>query len=65
MQAAARFPASLPSARADIHQILHDDHGAGLDGIDDTPAQNVVAVAPEAVLLPMPKCRGLRAAVHG
>jgi len=52
MQAAARFPASLLRARPDVRQILHDDHGAGLNGIDDTPAQNVVAVAPEAVDLP-------------
>jgi len=52
VQATARFPAPLPSARADIHQILHDDHGAGLNEIDDAPTQNMVAVAPEAVDLP-------------
>ena len=52
VQAAARFPASLLGAAANAHQILHDDHGAWLDGIDDTPTQHMVAVAPEAVDLP-------------
>jgi hypothetical protein len=39
-------------ATADISKILHDNHSAGLDGIDDTPTQSVVAVAPETVDLP-------------
>ncbi|MEM4217068.1 MAG: hypothetical protein QXZ09_03510 [Candidatus Methanomethylicaceae archaeon] len=52
MQATARFPATLLGAASDARQILHDYHGAGLDGLDDAPAQNVVAVAPEAVDLP-------------
>src|SRR5579875_1808765 len=52
MQAATRLPATLLGAAEDANQVLHDDHGAGLDGVDDLPAQNVVAVAPEAVDLP-------------
>ena len=52
VQAAARFPTPLPGAGADVHQVLHHNYGAGLDGIDNTPAQNVVAVAPGAVDLP-------------
>jgi hypothetical protein len=35
-----------------MSKILHDNHSTGLDGIDDTPTQNVVAVAPETVDLP-------------
>jgi len=52
VQAAARLPAALLGAGADVHQVLHNDHGAGLDGIDDTPAEQVIAVAPKAVDLP-------------
>jgi len=52
VQAAARFPTPLPGAGADVHQVLHHNYGAGLDGIDDTPTQHMVAVAPEAVDLP-------------
>jgi hypothetical protein len=52
VQAAARFPATLLGAGANMHQILHDDHSTGLDGIDDTPTEHVVAIAAEAVNLP-------------
>jgi hypothetical protein len=52
VQTTTRLSATLFRARADVRQVLHDDHGAGLDGVEDAPAQNVVAVAPEAVDLP-------------
>nr|WP_235789148.1 hypothetical protein [Pyrinomonas methylaliphatogenes] len=52
VQTTTRLSATLFRARADVRQVLHDDHGAGLDGIDDTPTEHMVAVAPEAVDLP-------------
>ncbi len=52
MQATAPFPAPLPGAASDVHQVLHHYHGAGLHRFDDAPTQDMVAVAPEAVDLP-------------
>ncbi|MDP2871374.1 MAG: hypothetical protein Q8P31_02405, partial [Bacillota bacterium] len=52
MQAAARLPAALLYAAADVPKVLNGDHCAGLDGIDDAPTEHVVAIAAEAVNLP-------------
>jgi|GEM_PF-3723435 len=52
VEAATGLPAALLHTRPDVRQVLHDDHRAGFHGIHDAAAQNVVAVAPEAVDLP-------------
>lgn len=52
VQTAARFPAALFHAAADMSQVLNDDHGARLDGFNDTPTEHVVAIAAETVDLP-------------
>jgi hypothetical protein len=52
VQAASSCLTTPLRAATDMSKVLHDNHSAGLDGIDDTPTQNVVAVAPETVDLP-------------
>jgi hypothetical protein len=52
VQAASGCLTTPLCAAADMSKVLHNNHSTGLDGIDDTPTQNVVAVAPETVDLP-------------
>jgi hypothetical protein len=52
MQTAARLPAPLPSTSTDVHQVLNSNHGTGLHGLDDTPAERVIAISAETVYLP-------------
>ena len=52
VQAATGFPAALFDTAADMLEILNDDHCAELSGLNDTPTENVVAIAAEAVNLP-------------
>ena len=56
VQSAAGLPAALLHARTDMRQVLHDNHGVRFYGVHDAAAQNVAAVAPEAVDLPDKAC---------
>nr|WP_067929584.1 hypothetical protein [Alicyclobacillus shizuokensis] len=52
MQTATGFASALFRAGTNVIQVFNHNHGTDRNGIDDTPTDDVVAIAAEAVNLP-------------